>query len=436
MEIELLEGPTTELTLPERAAVALESSTYEVKLRELVKTSADIKEVKNADGRTQAHQVGMSLKNTRTSIVKVAKIAREDAVAFSSAVIAEEKRLIDIISAEEARIFKLRDDFDAKIEEEKQAKIKAERERVDAIKAAISRIANYPLSVAGKPSGSIRCELEGLKISEMPESVFQELLPEAEAAKTRSIESIEKMLNEAVAKEELELKAQQEREAEAARLAAERAENERVRKELEVQRIEQERIVAEAARKAAATLKAAQDAQAAELAKERAEQARLQAIRDAELEAMLAQQRAEHEANQEKLRLELAEVARERAEIAEARRAKDEAEAAEREKIAQAEAIAIEDARVDAIHAADDLGELIDAADESNALQTWPESIYLQNGDDILSIPNYGEAVVSGEISWHSDRIFGFDVEYIRADIVTKQIAEMLAELEEIKSMA
>lgn len=434
MEIELLEGPTTELTLPERALLSLGEIANEKALRELAAAHRDIIAVSNVDGRTQVHQAAMVLLKKRTGLDAAEKLALEDSKAFEKAVKEKKKFLVGLIEPDEKRLFALRDGFDADEAERKQAKIKAERERVDAIKAAIARIANYPLSVAGKPSGSIRCELEGLKIAQMPESVFQELLPEAEAAKARSIEAMGKMLNDALAKEEAELKAQQEREAEAARLVAERAENERVREELKAQRIEQERIAAEAAKKAATELKAAQEAQAAELAKERAEQARLQAIRDAELETRLAQQHAEHEANQEALRLELAEVARERAEIAEAQRVRDAADAAERERIAQVEAKAIEDALVDAIHATDDLKELTDTADELSALKTWPESIYLQNGDDVFSIPNYDEATC-GDVSWHSIKIFDFDVQYIRADIVTKQLADMLAEINEINKI-
>ena len=79
--MELAEKPKTELTLPQRAAVALGSSEHEIKLHELVKSSSDIIEVKNVDGRDQAHRVGMNLKNARTAITKTGKAAREDAQA-------------------------------------------------------------------------------------------------------------------------------------------------------------------------------------------------------------------------------------------------------------------------------------------------------------------------------------------------------------------
>ena len=89
------------LALPERAAVALSTAAHEIKLRELVKSSADIVAVIDAPGREQAHRIGMNLKGARVAIEKVGKTAREDATAFSKAIIAEEKRLIAISEPED-----------------------------------------------------------------------------------------------------------------------------------------------------------------------------------------------------------------------------------------------------------------------------------------------------------------------------------------------
>jgi hypothetical protein len=144
-----------ELTLPERAAVALGAPKYEQEIRELLARSATITEVKNKDGRDQCHGALMTLKGARVAIEKTAKAAREDATAFSKAVIAEEKRLVAIAEPEEARLTGLRDKWDAEREAEKQAKLAAEKARVDGIRARIDEIRNLPASMVGKSSDEI-----------------------------------------------------------------------------------------------------------------------------------------------------------------------------------------------------------------------------------------------------------------------------------------
>ena len=94
---------TNELTLPQRAAVALGAAEHEKQLALLVAEAQTITEIKNADGRTQCHATYMTLKNARVAISKTGKVAREDAKAFCDAVIAEERRLISIIEAEFSR---------------------------------------------------------------------------------------------------------------------------------------------------------------------------------------------------------------------------------------------------------------------------------------------------------------------------------------------
>lgn len=115
-----------QLTVVERAAIALGTPEHEKKLRELVSQSASIVEIKNADARTQCHAAYMVLKNARVEIEKAGKTAREDATAFSKAVIEEQKRLVEITAAEEARLQGLRDVWDEAREVEKREKAEEE----------------------------------------------------------------------------------------------------------------------------------------------------------------------------------------------------------------------------------------------------------------------------------------------------------------------
>ncbi|MEX3933325.1 hypothetical protein AB4Y32_16230 [Paraburkholderia phymatum] len=253
------------LTLPERASVALGAPKYEQEIRELVAKTVTITEVKNKDGRDQCHGAMMTLKNTRVAIEKAAKGAREDATAFSKAVIAEEKRLVALTEPEEARLQGLRDAWDAEIEREKAAKAAAEKQRVDGIRKRIDEMKAIPAAMIGKPSEHIACCIEGLDAASIELSDFAEFSGEAEMAKIAALEKLREMHA-----------AQRAHEAEQARLAEERAELERLRREaaerdrqIAEARALDERLAREAREREAARVKAEQDKAAAELREER-----------------------------------------------------------------------------------------------------------------------------------------------------------------------
>jgi hypothetical protein len=297
---------STALTLPERAAVALGTPKYEQEIRELVAKTVTITEVKNKDGRDQCHGAMMTLKNTRVAIEKAAKAAREDATAFSKAVIAEEKRLVALAEPEEARLQALRDAWDAEIEREKAAKAAAEKARVDGIRKRIAEMQSIPAMLVGKQSATIATAIEGLDAVEITLESFAEFAGEAEMAKIATVAKLGEMLTAQVAHEK-----------EQERLAEERADLERLRREA----AERERQIAEAR---------ALDERLAREARER-EEARLRAER----EAHEAELRKERDAEQAKLAAERAEIARQQAELA---AAKAEQERIERERLAAIEA--------------------------------------------------------------------------------------------------
>lgn len=222
-------------TLPPatRAVIVLDSSRAEVQLRGLVTEASAITAVEDAPGRDLAHRTGMRLKTARTTIQKLGKAAREDAQAFSKAVIDEEKRLIAITAQEEERVLSLRDAFDAKVEAEREAKEAAERARVAGIKHKIELIRQIPVQMAGEPAADIDAELAVLRLF-VPGEEFAEFADEAGLAAGNAITALVAVHGRAVAQE-----------AEAARLAEERAEFERQREEF---RIQQERAAAEMAR--------------------------------------------------------------------------------------------------------------------------------------------------------------------------------------------
>lgn len=245
--IESIEKPSTELTLPQRAAVALGAAKHEIELREMVKASASIVAVTNQDGREQAHRAAMALRNARTGIAATGKAAREDATAFSKAVIAEEKRLIEIIEPEETRVFALRDKFDAAVAAERQAKIDAERARVALIQEHISDIRAIPAKCIGKSAALIEIELCDVTALPIDEIRFAEFIEEARKVRHQVMGELRTMMEAQRANEVEGRRLKAEREAEDARLAEERIALAKERAELAERAAQQDRM-AKAAR--------------------------------------------------------------------------------------------------------------------------------------------------------------------------------------------
>lgn len=226
---------TTALTLPQRAAVALNSSKYEQDLLILIDQSKDLIEAKDNAGRDQIHRAAMTLSNARIAITKISKSAREDATAFSKAVIAEESRLVAIVKPHEDRLFAARDIYDEKIEAEKQAKIVAERERVGNIKVQIGYLHSEILSAIGKTIHQVRQRLEIIE-REIPDELnYQEFLSEALSVHADVVSKLKTLISDLEIEEQQKIKLQKEREAEQSMLKAEREENDRIRKQLEDQ---------------------------------------------------------------------------------------------------------------------------------------------------------------------------------------------------------
>ena len=322
---------TTELAPIERAKQVLSFDETKAKLADLAVQSVRIVEITTPAGYQEAQRARVELKSTRVDIQKRGKAAREDATAYSKAVIEAEKELIGVIEPEESRLQALQDAWDAAREAERQAKIDAERERVEAIQKRIAAIRALP-AVAGRGSAQIE---ETLFIAETDiGDDFQEFTESAKAAQAEVIETLRQMIDEAKASEEAERVRVAEEHAraeamriEAERLATERAELERLRAE----QAERERIE-----------RAARDAElAAERAKIEAERAELRAAQEAQRKAEEDARRAEVERQREADR-----IARQEAE-AKAKAEREARAAAEQERIAMviANATLVESAR-------------------------------------------------------------------------------------------
>jgi len=300
-----------QLTVIERAAVALGASECEKQLTDLVDESQSITTITNPAGRDECHASAMKATKARTGITSTGKTARDDANAFSKAIIAEEKRLVAIIEPEELRLKSLRDEWDAKIEAEKASKARIELERQAAIQSGIDSIRNIPAISTLFTVQQLHASLDRLAAIEITPLVFGDRVDEAEYIMAQSIQQIEAMI---VNRKNID--------ATLAQAEAQRIENERIATELAAQQAEAERVQSEALKAEAER----QRAQSEELAKQRAE-----------LEAIAADQRVEA-AKMEAQRVQMEEQERGRlAEIARLEQeAKDAQNAVEVERIAAA----------------------------------------------------------------------------------------------------
>lgn len=245
------------LPVDQRAILALNSSAHEVTLRELVEQSKTIVAVIDPDGREQCHRAYMNLRESRVAIEKTGKAAREDATAFSKAVIAEEKRLVDIAEPEEKRLKQLRDAFDEAEEEKRQAAIRAERARVANIEAAIAAMRSRPAEMANASAADLIKTIQELQTWTPDPDAFQEFTEEAKQAHWVSLTALKGLLAGAEQREAAAAAAERQRQEEARRIAEERAAFEQERAAMAAERAELEALRREKAERDAAQAKAA-----------------------------------------------------------------------------------------------------------------------------------------------------------------------------------
>lgn len=309
------------LTPEVRAAQLLSFDETKAQLTELAKQSERITQITNKAARDECHSSLMVLKGRRVDIEKRGKEARDDANKFAKAVIAKEKDLIGFIEPEEIRLQLLRDQWDNEREQERLAKIEAERVRVEAIQMKIQTIRDVPGSLVGKPSVIIAGQLAKLRDTVLDEADLGEYYLMATDALTAATVRVEQLLA-AQHEADAEKKRQAERDAEMEAMRVKMAEQQRLIDEAEeAKRVEQERLAqVEQDRVAAeeAAARAAEQARLDEIARiEREEQDRIRAeqdeadrVRRAEQEADLQAERERQAAEQRKLDEQAAQLKR------------------------------------------------------------------------------------------------------------------------------
>ena len=273
MNIELLNEPSTELTVQARAAIALSSTKTRQDLIAMAAKSVHLVEIKNKAARDEIHGAAMALVSARTAISKTGKAARDDATKFSKAVIAEEASLIAITEPEEKRLLALRDGWDEVVAAEKAAKEAAEKARVIAITERIAGIRQY-VELAASCRTSERIQLLQDKLAELVIEGFEEFQEEAELAGKQAGAKVEELLTAKLEQEAEQARIKTEQAEAAAKLAAERAEFAAQQAAAKIEADKMAALIAERNAAFEAETKRQNDVLAAERAAQAAEQQR------------------------------------------------------------------------------------------------------------------------------------------------------------------
>ena len=259
MPIEMIETDDAPLTLQTRAALALNSTHTERDLRALAVKNVTITQVIDKVSRQQCHSAAMELKTARTTIARVSKDARDDAVAFQKAIIAEEKRLIAIVEPEELRLIGIRDDYDAVQERIKRDEEARERTRITAIHERISEIRSFSTLAAQCRTAARVAELL-VKLQAFDMEGFEEFSEEAATVHAATVSGVTFVHDEKVAEEVERARVKAQQEADAAALKEAQEEHAAIAAQLAADRAALERERAELAAAKAAAAQAIEDA--------------------------------------------------------------------------------------------------------------------------------------------------------------------------------
>jgi len=292
-----------QLPAPIRAQQVLKFDQRKTELAELAKRSERIKEITNPAGREECHSARMTLKNARIEIQNVGKAAREDATAFSKAVIAAEKTLVAVVEGEEVRLQAIQDAWDAAREAERAAKARAAQEKAEAENRILETTRALPLKAIGKTVTEIAHMIEVERDRDF-EDISETIREKVRALSAEALDKLVEMHSEKLAAA-----------VEAARVTEERAELERQRQRQADEQAERDRV----AREERETKEAA----------ERAERCRQDEARNAEMARQQEALRTERE--------RLAEIDRQQQATAAAERKRLADEEAERQRVAAAE---------------------------------------------------------------------------------------------------
>ena len=206
-------------------------------LEELRERFAVVPEINNKKDYEVVRGALSEVRGLRTGVEKQRQVLKSDALAWGKKVDAEAKRITGVLEGIEAPFKAVKAKYDEAKEVERQAKLKAEEKRKDAITARINDIRKAPLLCEGMSPDDIMGEIDKLDALDIEAEGFEEFAEEAAEATTEAVNVLKSLHVNAVLRVQKEATQKKEEE----RLAKEReAFEEEKKKEDEKRRLENE----------------------------------------------------------------------------------------------------------------------------------------------------------------------------------------------------
>jgi len=197
-------------------------------------------DVKTAKGMKEAKEARAKVREPRYALQNLEKAAKRPLNGLKDAITEQTAAMIDRVAAIENPLHEAIDNEEMRLHNEAVSKATAERERVEKLEARLEALQLMPFDAQGLTSAQSQACLDEARALKIGED-WQEFAEKAERAKVSVVAALEGMVAAASAKE-----------AEAARIIAERAELDKLRAEAAARDIaERERQAVEAAKVAA-----------------------------------------------------------------------------------------------------------------------------------------------------------------------------------------
>lgn len=266
MNQELIVSPIEEYRPTEAALVDLHN-----------RYNAVVYDVRTTKGMAEARKGRAELRDLRVALENTRKEIKAPALTRCREIDSEAKRITEALTALEEPIAAQIQAEEQRKEDERRAREQAEQQRVAGIRARIAAFGDEAGRCVGQPSVVIRTKLERLQGAELTEALFAELLPEAQEAHAVAVAAVSEHLERQI-----------QHEAEQAKIAAERAELEKLREEAAARdRAEAERR-AEQERRDREKRDEEERAQAAERQRAARNETAIRKVRDSALEFVSA----------------------------------------------------------------------------------------------------------------------------------------------------
>lgn len=253
-----IDGQIAEVKAPDNALVILNPQQFatelfkpfEDQLASAKRAAGRVKyDIATKDGMAKAKELRATFVSIRTTADKAKTAAKRPIDESGKLILAHFNKLAEAAKAEEAKHDQAIKDEEARIEAEKQRKLAEERARIEAIEGRIAHIRDIPAKFRDAESEVVQAMLDKMLQTQLEPAKYDEHLEEALTEWNKTIDALRELHTKALDRE-AEAKRIAEERAELARLKADQEEREKAARAAEAERqrqMEEMRQIQEAA---------------------------------------------------------------------------------------------------------------------------------------------------------------------------------------------